>query len=242
MFELANLKSYNVDVDFSKCFPTKDSQLLHQEEMLNRINLTALKNVTFEDLRIALDQISKYVPNLEYVKNIGNTQIRLGLFEYTIFKLRISKGELVVNIKYPDSEKKSHKEFTFETLQNIDKDFNFLLGHMFGFITKSNEQPNAKIRLTFTKKGMYLPSEKLKVVCKDVAEILSNPKTTINGFELYYFDKQDKKHTLEFSQSEDSFSYKDSYESKVEGTLNLRKIFENSLKLSSEVCNKLCEC
>lgn len=239
MFELEDLTTYNLEVDFSNFLPTKDAKTNFEMELLNKINLGMLKSTSFDNLQIALNEVTKFIPELEYTKKIGTYLVRFGLFEKKKLRLLITR-EGLTEVSYPmEMRQEMPKKFDKDEMQKIDKDFNFLLGSLLGLL-KTIEAPTFKVHLVFNKKGNFMSDAKLQTLCQNVSDILSNPKTTITGFEIKYFDNLARKHSLDFSQDEKRFRFRDEFEMKSEGPANILDIYENSLKLANEVCSKVC--
>lgn len=239
MFELENLITYSLEVDFSNFLPTKESKANFEMELLKKLNLGMLKSTSFENLQIFLGQVGKFVPELEYSERIGTHHIRVGLFENKKLRLLIEKEERTEIGAPKEMRQEMPKKLDKDQLQKIDKDFNFLLGNLYGLL-KTTEMPTFKVRLVFSKSGNFLSDAKLQALCQNVSDILSNPKTTITGFEINYFDGLQRKHSLDFSQGEKHFRFRDEFEMKSEGPANILDIYETGLKLADEVCNKVC--
>jgi len=239
MFELENLVTYSLEVDFSNLLSTKETKTDFEVELLKKVNLGMLRSTSFDNLQIALGEATKFIPELEYTKKIGLHFVRFGLFENKRLRLLITKDGLT-EINYPqEMRQEMPKKLDKGEMQKIDKDFNFLLGSILGLL-KTTEMPTIKARLVFIKKGNFLSDAKLQALCQNVSDILSNPKTAITGFEVNYFDSSKKKHSLDFSQDEKHFRFRDEFEMKSEGPANILDICENGLKLANEVCSKIC--
>jgi len=238
MFELENLVTYSLEVDFSNLLKTKEIKTDFEIELLKKVNLGMLKSTSFDDLQIALGQMRKFVPELEYNKKVGMYHVRFGLFENKRLRLLINKE--IAEVSYPkEMRQETPKRLDKDELQKIDKDFNFLLGNILGLLNTS-ELPIFKARLFFIRNGNFLSDAKLQALCQNISDILSNSKTVITGFEVNYFDNLQRKHSLDFSQDEKHFRFRDEFEIKAEGPANILEIYENGLKLANEVCDKIC--
>jgi hypothetical protein len=238
MFGLENLVTYSLEADFSNLFKTKETKADFEFELLKKVNLGMLRSTSYDDLQIALGEVKKFVPALEYNKKVGMYHVRFGLFENKRLRLLINKE--VAEATYPkEMRPETPKKFDKEEMQKIDKDFNFLLGNILGLLN-TTELPIFKARLVFIKNGNFLSDAKLQALCQNVSDILSNPKTAITGFEISYFDNSQRKHSLDFSQDEKHFRFRDEFDTKAEGPANIFEIYETGLKLANEVCSKIC--
>jgi hypothetical protein len=97
------------------------------------------------------------------------------------------------------------------------------------------------VRLAFNKKGKFVSNQKLQSLCQSTSQILSNPKTSIVGFEVEFFDEFNRKHLLRFSQSEEDYRFKDKLEFKPETLVDVVGVFNYCMKISNETSNRICE-
>jgi hypothetical protein len=237
MFELADLMSFSVEADFSKLLQQKESSNAYSKEIMETINLSFLSKTHFGNLSVALDELRKEIPDFEYGKEIGGYYVRLHMFRGKKLLMDISKTRAITE-NFID-EKTEPKKLQIENLRELSTDFNFLFGHLLGTL-KTVQLPEAKIQISFKKKGQVVSKEKLQSLCDSASQILSHPKTSIMGFEVEYFDELNRRHLLRFSQSDDEYRFRDKLEFKPETLIDLANIFDNCLKLSNETSSRIC--
>jgi hypothetical protein len=140
MFEFEDLVSFSLEVDFSKLLESKETETAYSKDIMQNINLRILTKTHMGDLRIALDELKKDLPDIEYAKSIGEYYIRLDLYQGRKLSIDITKTRKITGNQSPEIGEKEPKKFQIEDLKDIDTDFNFLFGHMLGTLKTSQMQ------------------------------------------------------------------------------------------------------
>ncbi len=237
MFEIQNISSYVIEVDFSKSLQKKEDASKFEENLLDKINLGMVKSTSFKNLQVAMKEINKIFPNIELIRTVGKTKVRLGIFEYKKLRLSILQ-DLQLNIT-DDEQIDNTKNLDKETLLGLNKDLNFVVGTMAGLLN-SSELPKISVRIAYSKKGKLMSDEKLVSLNTDISEILKNPKTIITGLNIEINDKSENKHEIQISQKKDLFRLRDSFEKKADGPIDIAQLYESSIQISNEICSRIC--